>query len=193
MVIGNSVVVPVDPDESHKSIESNFNKLKKRQIVAKGIPIEILATSYGDRISMTDIAKFKDPVRPDKVIQVWMSTLNTINFLIECEHRNNPDFNLPEFGQINKMASMDRSLNCPEFGAIDKKPGTSGFAMSPKLWTALTHTKWIITKSGRYGGTYAHKYIAIKFAAWLSSEFEYYVISEFDRLKAKESKSLTSE
>jgi hypothetical protein len=48
----------------------------------------------------------------------------------------------------------------------------------------------LISKSGRYGGTYAHKDIAFKFANWISIEFELYFIKEFQRLKAEEQKLL---
>jgi hypothetical protein len=43
-------------------------------------------------------------------------------------------------------------------------------------------------KSGRYGGTYAHKDIAFKFASWISVEFELYIVKEFQRLKEEEHK-----
>ncbi len=48
----------------------------------------------------------------------------------------------------------------------------------------------MISKSGRYGGTYAHKDIAFKFASWISVEFELYIVKEFQRLKAEEQKAL---
>lgn len=62
--------------------------------------------------------------------------------------------------------------------------------MSPQKWIEATNAKGMISKSGRYGGTFAHKDIAFKFAAWISIEFELYFIKEFQRLKEEEQKQL---
>ena len=58
--------------------------------------------------------------------------------------------------------------------------------MSPQKWIDATNAIGLISKSGRYGGTYAHKDIAFKFASWISIEFELYVVKEFQRLKEDE-------
>ena len=47
-----------------------------------------------------------------------------------------------------------------------------------------------MAKSGKYGGTYAHKDIAFEFAMWISPEFKLYLIKEFQRLKEEEQKQL---
>ena len=62
--------------------------------------------------------------------------------------------------------------------------------MSPQKWTHATNAIGIIAKAGRYGGTYAHKDIAFKFASWISVEFELYLVREFQRLKEIEQKQL---
>jgi hypothetical protein len=70
----------------------------------------------------------------------------------------------------------------------------SGFALSPKQWIAMTNATGIVSKSGRYrGGTFAHRNIAFEFASWLSPEFKYYLISEFERLKEDEQQRLSLE
>jgi hypothetical protein len=85
------------------------------------------------------------------------------------ERMNNPDFNLTGFREV-KMLSTE-----------------TGFALSPKQWITMTNAIGIISKSGRYGGgTFAHRNIAFEFASWLSPEFKYYLISEFERLKNDE-------
>ena len=48
----------------------------------------------------------------------------------------------------------------------------------------------IIIRAGRYGGTFAHKDIAFKFASWISVEFELYMVKEFQRLKEQEQSKL---
>jgi hypothetical protein len=89
---------------------------------------------------------------------------------------NNPDFNLTGFREV-KMLSTE-----------------SGFALSPKQWIAMTNATGIVSKSGRYGGgTFAHRKIAFEFASWLSPEFKYYLISEFERLKIDEQQHLSLE
>ena len=56
------------------------------------------------------------------------------------------------------------------------------FRLSAKEWTEKTNAIGIISKAGRYGGTYAHKDIAFEFAMWISPEFKVYLIREFQRL-----------
>ena len=64
----------------------------------------------------------------------------------------------------------------------------NAFTLSPQKWINATNAIGIISKSGRYGGTYAHKDIAFKFASWISVEFELYIVKEFQRLKQEEQK-----
>ena len=58
--------------------------------------------------------------------------------------------------------------------------------MPPQKWIDTTNTIGLISKSGRYGETFAHKDIAFKFASWISIEFELYIVKEFQRLKEQE-------
>lgn len=124
-----------------------------------------------DYISLTDIAKFKTD---DTFIVVcnWMRNRNTIEYLGIWESLYNPNFKPIEFDRFRKEA------------------GLNAFTMSPKKWIETTNAIGIISKSGRYGGTYAHKDIAFKFASWISVEFELYVAKEFQRLKEEEQKQL---
>ena len=73
-----------------------------------------------------------------------------------------------------------------EFEGFKKEAGLNAFTLSPKKWIDTTNAIGLIAKSGRYGGTYAHKDIAFKFASWISVEFELYMVKEFQRLKAEE-------
>lgn len=63
--------------------------------------------------------------------------------------------------------------------------------MTPKRWIEKTHAIGLIVKSGRHhSGTFAHKDIALKFASWISVEFELYLIKEYQRLKSLEEHTL---
>jgi len=55
--------------------------------------------------------------------------------------------------------------------------------LSPKQWAEKTGAIGIISKSGRYGGTYAHRDIAFEFGSWISPTFKLYLITEYQRLK----------
>lgn len=125
-----------------------------------------------DYISLTDIARYKDAERTDDLIRNWLRNRNTIEFLGIWEQLNNPDFKPVEFDGFRKLA------------------GLNSFTLTPKQWIEKTNAIGIVSKSGRYGGTYAHKDIAFEFAAWISVEFKLYLIKEFQRLKEEELKQL---
>lgn len=124
-----------------------------------------------DYICLTDMAKQKDG-RIEIIIQNWMRNRMTIEFLGLWEKINNPNF------------------NHIEFDVFRNKAGLNSFYLTPTKWINHTNAIGIITKKGRYGGTYAHKDIAFEFASWLSPEFKLYLIKEFDRLKTEEQKRL---
>lgn len=121
-----------------------------------------------DYISITDIARYKDRERTDYIIHNWLRNRNTIEFLGIWEHLNNPGFNPIEF---------DRFRN---------KSGLNSFILTAKQWIGKTKAIGLVSKPGRYGGTYAHKDIAFEFASWISVEFKLYLIKEFQRLQEEE-------
>jgi hypothetical protein len=133
--------------------------------------VTILKINEDDYISLTDIAKYKSN-EPADVIANWMRNRNTIEYLGIWETLYNPVFKPLEFEGFKKEA------------------GLNAFTLSPQKWIEATNAKGMISKSGRYGGTFAHKDIAFKFAAWISIEFELYFIKEFQRLKEEEQKQL---
>jgi len=148
----------------------------KGKISAKGTEITVLSKgTEDDFISLTDIAKYKNPDDPFIVINNWMRLRNTIEYLGIWEQLNNPDFNPIEF---------DRFLH---------EAGANAFTLSPQKWVTATGAVGITSKSGRYGGTFAHKDIAFKFAAWISAEFELYIIKDYQRLKSDESSRISLE
>lgn len=141
---------------------SHMEKINVKQTTVS--IVQFLDTDY---ISLTDIARYKSD-EPSSVIANWMRNRNTIEFLGIWETLYNPEFKPTEFEGFKKEA------------------GLNAFTLSPMKWISATNAKGIIVKSGRYGGTYAHKDIAFKFASWVSVEFELYIVKEFQRLKEKE-------
>jgi hypothetical protein len=144
---------------------------KNRKIEVQGAEITVVNIREQDFISLTDIAKYKTD-DTSAVIGNWMRNRNTLEFLGIWESLYNPDFKPLEFEGFKKQA------------------GLNAFTLSPQKWVTTTSAIGFIVKSGRYGGTYAHKDIAFKFASWISVEFELYVVKEFQRLKENEQKEL---
>ncbi len=125
-----------------------------------------------DYICITDIAKVKNAQATGLIISHWLSTRFTVEFMGVWEKIHNPDFNVTEFSNIKNES------------------GSNGFVLTVKQWVEKTRAIGIISKPGRYGGTYAHKDIAFEFASWVSVEFKLYLIKEFQRLKDEELKQL---
>ena len=142
----------------------------KSTINANGVEIRLNSSKDADYISLTDIAKYRSD-DPNAVIQNWLRNRNTIEYLGLWEKINNPDFKPLEFEGFKKEA------------------GLNGFTLSPKKWIASTNAIGITSKSGRYGGTYAHSDIAFEFASWISPEFKLYIIKDYQRLKTDEGRT----
>ena len=143
-----------------------------REIQVKDRTVRVTREMDTDYISLTDIARHRDAERGDYIIQNWMRNRNTIEYLGIWEQLNNQDFNSVEFDGIRKQS------------------GLNSFSLTPKRWIQETGAIGIVSKAGRYGGTYAHKDIAFEFASWVSVEFKLYLIKEFQRLQEAEQKQL---
>ena len=126
--------------------------------------VNILKISENDLISLTDIAKYKSD-DPTAVIDNWMRNRNTIEYLGLWEILYNPNFKPVEFDGFRTRA------------------GLNAFTLSPQKWIDTTHAKGIFSMAGRYGGTYAHKDIAFKFAAWVSLNLSFTLFKNFNALK----------
>lgn len=150
-----------------------MKKAKSTSIEVRGTAISIVSQEDADYICLTDIARYKNPDHTDDLIRNWIRNRNTVEFLGMWEQLNNPDFNPVEFDGIRMQA------------------GLNSFTLTPKQWIEKTGAVGIISKTGRYGGTYAHKDIAFEFASWISVEFKLYLIKEFQRLKEDENRRLS--
>ena len=150
-----------------------MRKVTKTTIEVKGSPVTVLSQKEEDYISLTDIARYKNAEHTDDLVRNWLRNRNTIEFLGVWERLNNPGF------------------NPVEFDGIRIKAGLNSFTLTPKQWIEKTGAVGIVSKAGRYGGTYAHKDIAFEFASWISVEFKLYLIKEFQRLKEDENHRLS--
>jgi hypothetical protein len=132
--------------------------MPKDKMTVKGIEIGYDRIDRNDYISLTDIARFKSP-EPNKIVEKWIRNRTTIEYPGLWEILNNSKFKPPEFEGFRKEA------------------GLNTFLLSPKKWIERTGATGIISRSGKGGGTYAHRDIAFKFASWVSVEFELYILT----------------
>jgi hypothetical protein len=122
------------------------DKKFKAKINAKGMEIAIVSIGNNDDyISITNIAKYKNYEFPADVVKNWLRSRSTIEFLGLWEQLNNTNFKLVEFDQFKNQA------------------GSNSFVLSPQKWVTVTDAIGLVSKSGRYGGTLAHKDIAFEF------------------------------
>ena len=145
--------------------------IKSKILQIQDIPVSVVSLDNNDYICLTDMARFKDTERTNYVIQNWMRSRQTIEFVGLWEQLHNPNF------------------KGVEFEAFRKEAGLNSFSLTPQRWITATNSIGIVSKSGRYGGTYAHKDIAFEFGSWLSPIFKLYLITEYQRLKEIESDS----
>lgn len=150
-----------------------MGRIIKDTIHAAGVDIGIYTQDFENEfISLTDIARYKSD-DPTAVIQNWMRNRDVIEFLGLWERLHNPDFKPLEFEGFRKQA------------------GANAFTMSPRKWIEATNAIGIVSKAGRYGGTYAHSDIAMSFATWISPEFQLYIMKDYRRLKTDENSRLS--
>lgn len=130
--------------------------------------ISIIEQNSEDYICLTDMVRGEEG---EDHIRNWMRNRNTVEFIGLWETLHNPDFKPVEFDTFRKKA------------------GLNSFNLTPRKWIEATNAIGIFSKSGRYGGTYAHKDIAFEFGSWISPMFKLLLIKEFQRLKEIETTS----
>lgn len=145
-----------------------MKELVKTKIKVKDNMVGIIRIGDVDYISLTDLARYKNPIEPKDVVKNWLRAKTNIEFLALWEQIHNPDI---------KGVEIDTFKN---------EAGTHYFTMSPQRWIKETNAIGLVSKSGKNGGTYAHPDIAFEFASWISPEFNLYLITEFERLKQSE-------
>lgn len=141
----------------------------KTQMKVKDNLVSVMRVGDVDYISLTDLARYKNPIEPKDVIKNWLRAKMNIEFLALWEQMHN------------------QNLKGVEIDTFKSEAGSHYFTMSPQRWIKATNAIGIISKAGNNGGTYAHPDIAFEFASWISPEFYLYLITEFERLKQNES------
>ena len=142
--------------------------MAKKKIKVQGLQIQINKIQNSDYISLTDIAKRSNDNKPAFTILNWLRNQNTLLYLETWEQVHNPDFKVVQMHNFRLEAADNRS------------------AISPKNFIEKTNAIGLISKAGRYGGTFAHSDIALEFCSWLSPQFKVYFFKEFQRLKSEE-------
>ena len=142
----------------------------KTQMKVKDNLVNVIRVGDVDYISLTDLARYKNPLTPGDVIIKWMSNKSSFDFYCLWEEFSNPQFKLAESREFKNDSA------------------TQSFTMSPSRWIKETNAIGFISKRGKYdGGTFAHPDIALEFASWIDPAFKLYLIKEFERLKQNES------
>ena len=143
-----------------------------KKITIKNIEINVTGIGDEDFVSLTDIARTKNPKEPKDVVKNWMRLRSTLEFLGIWETLNNSNFKRVEFDPLLSES------------------GKNSFTMSPTRWINEFNAIGIRTKPTKNGGTFAHRDIALEFASWISPEVKLYIIKEFQRLKIQESEQI---
>ncbi len=139
------------------------------KIKVQNVEITVVTYNDNDYISLTDMARSQ---MQEHIIFRWLSLKSTLEYIGEWEMLYNPHFNCTEFGTIKNMA------------------GSNNFVLSVKTWIERTGATGIVSKAGRYGGTYAHRDIAYHFGMWISPRFQLLLVKEYQRLKTEEQAQL---
>ena len=143
-------------------------EIAKTKIKVKDNLVGIMRIGDIDYISLTDLARYKNPIEPKDVVKNWLRAKTNIEYLALWEQMHN------------------QNVKGVEIDTFKNEAGTHYFTMSPQRWIKETNAIGIVSKSGNNGGTYAHPDIAFEFASWISPEFNLYLITEFERLKQNE-------
>ncbi len=141
--------------------------MPKHALIVQGLTISVEQVNEEDYVSLTDIAKKSDS-RSDILIASWMKNSSTLEFLEVWETLHNPNFKSNQMAGFKERYLQNRRV------------------LTPQTWIEEAGAIGIVSKKGRYGGTFAHKDIALNFCYWLSPTFQVFFIKEFQRLKEEE-------
>lgn len=132
-------------------------------ITVDGIVTRIGKRNKEDLICVTDLARWENPANPDKVWYHYLATRKNFEFVLKCEKRFNPEFDPTYLDQFE----------ADKYGKISK----------PMEYLAMCNAKGVVTKRGKNGGTFVHRYIAYDFAAYISDDFRIYLLAEYEEFQ----------
>jgi hypothetical protein len=141
------------------------------KITVKGTSITIINQNDEDYICLTEMVANID--EGGRLIERWLNSKTTVDFLGVWEGLNNANFKTPEFRGIRENV------------------GSSAYFLSVKKWVEQTNAIGVYAKAGRHGsGTWAQIDIAFEFCSYISPEFKLLLITEFKNLKKREASGL---
>jgi len=132
----------------------------------QGKEIAVIAQNDEDYISLSDIARHKDPLRTDYIVQNWIRSRTTIEYLGIWEQLNNPGFNSIEFDGFRKQA------------------GLNSFILTPKQWIEKTNAIGIISKTPKE--VYSHEFINPSKIPLIKPSFQHFL---FNKVSDRQSKN----
>jgi len=103
-----------------------------------------------DMVSLTEVARQYSKSSPGYVIQSWMRSRNTLEFLRQWENDMNGEFD-------------DRA--CEE---LIHQAHTTSLTVTPSLWIRRTHAVGMHVKRGKGGGVCAYPEITADFQLWIA-------------------------
>lgn len=138
--------------------EKDAHELSLAPAYQKVIQTYLHSTHQTQYASLTDIAREENPESPGYVIQSWLRSRNTLEFLRLWELKNNTNFDQKE------CAALFEAMKAPSF------------TITPKQWITKTKAIGLVSKQGKGGGTFAHPEIALDFQMWLKPGFRLAVV-----------------
>lgn len=146
---------------------------KKAEITIFNTSVRVFRVEDNDYISLTDLARLKNPDSPDMVIRSWLNTKRELEFLQEWEIAYNPDFKTTRYSSFRGFKNYLAEVFLKNLSSVSK-------------WQAYTNAKGLFTQRGRYGGTYAHSTIALNFANYIHAKFYIRLLEEYQVLKKQQ-------
>ena len=150
-LVSKNLVFPDFVPGIRKDFYDSLNEEKRKDFERISTYTEIIRryireNANNGSISLTQLAKEYSKESPGYVIQSWMRSRNTLEFLRQWEVAENPDFD---------------DAACEE---LIRQAHSSSLTITPSLWVKKTHA---IVKQGKGGGVTAHSEIALDFHLWL--------------------------
>jgi len=149
----------------------------KTEILVFDTKVRVIRIDDADYFCITDLAKYKNPDNPDMIIRSWLNTKRELEFLQEWEQAYNLDFKTTISSSFKGFEKYVVEVFLKNLSSIGK-------------WISYTNAKGIITKRGRYGGTYAHTTIALNFANYIHAKFYIRLLEEYQTLKQQQTQLL---
>ena len=129
--------------------EERLRATQKIRNYHETISLYMRMLTHEGMVSLTELAKQYSDESPGYVIQSWMRSRNTLEFLRQWELEQNAEFD-------------DQSCE-----VLIHQGRTTSLTITPTLWVRKTHAVGLYVKQGKGGGVSAYPEIAADFHMWL--------------------------